>query len=738
MEKIKILYIIDVFDVMGGTEKILYEIVQHIDKKRFIPHIVCFEGGKLSLMTEKIGIWTKTLRLKNIYGIYSIIKGIELFKFIKRERFQIVVTYHESSDFWGGLIAKAAGVPVIISNRRDMGYKLKRRHIWLYRIMNPLFDQIIAVSEAVKEAIADREWANRNKIITISNGIDSSKYAPEIDGKSLKAELGLDQEKKIVGMVANFREIKGQMYFVEAIKEIRKEFLDVQFVIVGYKNTDYFPKVKKLIEDLKLTDCIFCTGPRDDIPELLQIFDISVLSSLNEGFSNTILESMASGKAVIAARSGGNPEAVKDGETGFLFTPCDSKELSEAILKLLKNERLRIEMGNKGRAKVTKDFTLDRMITKTEAIYEHLLYLKKMYFTLAHEGFSVKYHIKKYLKVIACYFLYYSGIIPAYVKVSKRPPQILAYHSIGDGQKYFGMTLGPGVFEKQMEYLHKHYNLLSLADYCKSVEDDRAIPDNCIVITFDDGYMDNYTNAFPILKKYNIPATIFVSTDPVAKGEPLFFDAIVYGIYNTGRKYLNLEEYGFPRYLINNSFLKFKTTGEFNMLSQKMNSKERNLLIRRVLDSLDLNYENIRGAHIYLSWKEIMEMRQHGIEIGAHTKSHLCLPFLAEEEMKSEIFDCKDILEEKLGEPVKSFAYPYGGIQDFNENVKNTIQEAGLKCACTLYEKGTEGGIDLFALGRKVVTNSISTGFSENFSKPLFATEVCGFFDRYFRGNNSL
>ncbi len=736
-EKIKILYIIDMYCTMGGAEKNLYELVQHIDKRKFTPYVVCLKGGKLALMTQKIGVWIKNLDLKRIYGLRALKEGINLFKLIKRERFQIVVTYHKASDFWGGLIAKLAGVPVLISSRRDMGYKLKKRHIWLYRLFNHLFDQIISVSNAVKEAIVKREWTNPKKIVTIYNGVDVSKYCPEIDKISFKKELGLDGTKKIVGMVANFREIKGQIYFVQAISEVLKEFKDVQFLIVGYKDTDYFSKVKELIEKLGLEEYVFCPGAREDIPEILSIFDISVLSSINEGFSNIILESMASGKPVIAARSGGNPESVIDGEIGLLFTPRNSQELSDAILKLLKNEGLRIQMGKNGREKVAKDFTLNKMVSKIEELYDYLLLYKKLRFKNIFDSIEIikDYYIKRYAKLIICYFLYYLGIIPIYVRYFKKPTKILAYHSVGNNYEgYFGMRQKTEAFEKQMQYLNDYYNVISLSNFCESLNN--GDPEhNSIVVTFDDGYHDNYTNAFPILKKYNIPATIFVSTNPVVTGEPLFFDMLVYAIYNTQKKYLDLSEIGLQKYLLTNRFLKFKAIKEINFESKKMNIDERKQLIKYIFKQSGLNFEDSNKKQLYLTWEQIIEMHRWGIEIGAHTESHPCLSSLSEDEIRSEIYNSKEILEKKLGNNIDSFAYPYGGRSDYNEDIKSIVKKAGFKYACILGENESKRDNDLFTLGRKTVTNSITMGFSGKFSMPLFAAEVSGFLN-IFRRNN--
>ena len=128
-DKITILYIIDVFIKMAGAERNLFEVITRLDAERYTPIVMCLHGGKLvKILQNSRKIDVVNLNLTRIYTVKAMIKAINIFKFIKQRNVKIVVTYHESSDFLGGIIAKLAGVPVIISSRRDMGYQLKKRH----------------------------------------------------------------------------------------------------------------------------------------------------------------------------------------------------------------------------------------------------------------------------------------------------------------------------------------------------------------------------------------------------------------------------------------------------------------------------------------------------------------------------------------------------------------------------------------------------------------------------------
>lgn len=255
-----------------------------------------------------------------------------------------------------------------------MGYQLEKIHIWFYRIFSFIFNSFISVSDAVKKEIEKREWVNPQKIRIIHNGIKMDLYSNMYNTKLIKKELGIDPSKIIIGMVASFRPVKGQIYLVEAIgRIIQKHKKKILVVIAGQKETEYFRTVKKRIDELDLKNYFVFTGKQQDIPRLLSIFDVFVLSSITEGFSNAILEAMAAGKPVVAPHSGGNPEAVEHKRTGLLFKPCDSQSLAEALQQLIENKNLRISMGKEGRLRVKQDFQINEMVNKNEVLYQYHL-----------------------------------------------------------------------------------------------------------------------------------------------------------------------------------------------------------------------------------------------------------------------------------------------------------------------------------------------------------------------------
>jgi glycosyltransferase involved in cell wall biosynthesis len=133
-----------------------------------------------------------------------------------------------------------------------------------------------------------------------------------------------------------------------------------------------YEEIVEFAEKAGIIKSIIIAGPRTDIPHILSFIDISVIPSLSEGFSNTILESMAAGKPMVATNVGGNPETVVDAKTGFLVPPADPESMAHALRKLLSDPQLRHEMGFHGRERVEKEFTLVNMLNRYEDILEHV------------------------------------------------------------------------------------------------------------------------------------------------------------------------------------------------------------------------------------------------------------------------------------------------------------------------------------------------------------------------------
>lgn len=375
-KKINIMFMIDHFHLAGGTETHLTNLVIGLDRKRFNPYIIAFDFGENPL-AEKIrskGVTILHLPVGRFYGIDALRKSLTLLRVIKEQKPDIVQAYHIKSETYGALIAKISGVRHIISSKRDTGDLKKKSHFMLNRAINPVIEKWIAVCDEVAEIVKEREKIQRSKITTIYNGVDTNKYnIPSIQTKhDARTSLGISDGDFVVGTVAWLRPEKGYDVFFEAIKILIDQIENIKFVIIGGG---------KLLEHYKeycllngLGDKVIFTGPTKNVIQYLPVFDVACLFPIsNEGFSNSIIEKMAMGLPLVVTDVGGNREAVKDGDNGFVVPPNNHIALSDAILNLYNNPEKRMAMGKRSREIVIDLFSLEKMIKNHETFYEMII-----------------------------------------------------------------------------------------------------------------------------------------------------------------------------------------------------------------------------------------------------------------------------------------------------------------------------------------------------------------------------
>ncbi|MBN1210978.1 MAG: polysaccharide deacetylase family protein [candidate division Zixibacteria bacterium] len=350
--------------------------------------------------------------------------------------------------------------------------------------------------------------------------------------------------------------------------------------------------------------------------------------------------------------------------------------------------------------------------------------------------------MKRLIKHILVIVLYYCGLLNLMGKLFKpkacKIPLILMYHQVaGDREtenKYLmkGLYVFQSTFDKQMSYLKKKYKPIALSQLVELLVNNQPIPENSVIITFDDGWRDNFQHAYPILKKYDIPATIFMTTDFIETGKIFWFlkAAVLHqyggltfeqfsGIFGNYKKEIKRaskeSSENYPRLIYNDleEFMEF--------LKQFKNGQ-----ILKLLDEMAaISHSDIKeflNWRLMLNWTEINEMKDL-VEIGSHGCSHHIMTFLEPEVIKKELTESKKILEEKTGRPITLFAYPNG---DYNDDIKEKVRDAGYRAAiCTTGTDNTDDQHDLFAIKRLNVHEGISAGIGNGFSKALFYFAIC-------------
>jgi len=272
--------------------------------------------------------------------------------------------------------------------------------------------------------------------------------------------------------------------------------------------------------------------------------------------------------------------------------------------------------------------------------------------------------------------------------------QILCYHRVNDEQDPFFPGIPVATFTAQMEMLRRHFHVLPLDELVdRFIEGD--VPRRSIAVTFDDGYRDNYENAFPVLKRLGLPATIFLTTGVVGGTSALWHERIFTAFRETSCATVVID--GKP-YSLNT--IEEKNTALYVLVRKlrKCSPDERDNLLRQTEEQLGI--EGKYPTPAMLNWQEVKEMAQSTISFGAHTVSHPILSRLPIPQVSDEIIVSKHHLEDVLRQKVRLFAYPNGQAQDFNNDIKRIVREAGFSAAVTTVSGLNCAHTDLFALHR--------------------------------------
>jgi glycosyltransferase involved in cell wall biosynthesis len=293
--------------------------------------------------------------------------------FLREQKIDLVQTHDFYTNVFGMAAAALAGVPARVAAKRETGGMRSAAQRRVELIAYRLAHAIVVNAEAVRQQLVS-EGVPEAKITTVYNGLDAARVSPP-DGFRSEDTLKfftLPQGRRFVTLVANLRHaVKDHPTFLRAAAQVKSVAPDAAFVIAG--EGELLEPMRTLAADLGLSDDAFFIGRCEKISELLAISEVCVLSSLAEGFSNSILEYMAAGRPVVATDVGGAREAIREGTTGFVVAPQDHVGMAERIALLLDDcERART-MGERGRAVVREQFSPEAQLRKTELLYERLL-----------------------------------------------------------------------------------------------------------------------------------------------------------------------------------------------------------------------------------------------------------------------------------------------------------------------------------------------------------------------------
>jgi glycosyltransferase involved in cell wall biosynthesis len=374
-QKPRILFVIGSLD-SGGTERQMTTLIGRLQG-------LGYDCGVFALQTD--GALVSTLVVRGI-PVYSgglqrgdirkapwklLWSEWELIRVIKGWRPDVLHAFLPLVTFMGTVAGRLCRVPLVITSRRGLARHQERFVILkpLDLVANKLSHQITANSRAVWQDTVKRDHVDPSKIALIYNGVDSSLFESTGPRRArMRKAFGLNDQEKVVIMVANFIAYKGHADLLQAAYLVLKQIPSAVFLLVG-EDRGIEEELKKQALSLGILERVRFMGQRNDIPQLMAASDVSVLASHEEGFSNVILESMAAGLPVIVTDVGGNREAVLDGATGWLVPEKNPREMAQKLVDLLQDPERAKSWGEIGRNRVKELFTIDKMVQGHTDLY---------------------------------------------------------------------------------------------------------------------------------------------------------------------------------------------------------------------------------------------------------------------------------------------------------------------------------------------------------------------------------
>jgi sugar transferase (PEP-CTERM/EpsH1 system associated) len=366
---IRILHVVEAIGVGGGVENGIGNLIERMDGARY-EHVLCAVAG-VGPRTERypsarvriVSLNQRPRRLQSQFG--------PLARIIREVRPDVV-----HSRNWGALeavfAARWAGAGTAIHSEHGLERAPAAepgRRKWLRRAAFEAAHHVFAVSGGLRDTLAESTGFPRRKFGVIHNGVDTRRFRP--DGavrREFRAEFGIGEGEFCIGTVGRLDRIKDYPTVLRALERFSGGCSSWRLLIAG-EGAERAALQAQAAESRALRGRVLFLGPWKRVPELLNALDAYVLSSTFEGLSNSLLEAMASGTAVLATRAGGNPELVVEGESGLLFPAGDAEALADGLTRLCHCEEERHRLGAAAESRVAREFSLSVMVDQYEALY---------------------------------------------------------------------------------------------------------------------------------------------------------------------------------------------------------------------------------------------------------------------------------------------------------------------------------------------------------------------------------
>jgi glycosyltransferase involved in cell wall biosynthesis len=353
---------------IGGSERQMTEIAKALDRSRFEPHVGCFRPeGVRGDELRAAGVPVVHIPVHSYRSPSAVRGAMQLTRYIQRNGIQLVHTWDYPLNVFGIPVTRAFTKAVAVASQRGHRDLTPRSYRGLQRASDRIADAIVVNCEFLRNHLTKDEGISPDLIRVCYNGLDLEKFHPLPGARVERLRRG----SLIIGTICVLRPEKNLATLLKAFAQARVRLPGLQLAVVG--SGSELSSLQTLAGSLGIAgDCVF-ESSTGQVAEWLRSFDIFVLPSLSEALSNSLMEAMACGCAVVASNVGGNPELVSDGETGLLFQAGDSAGLAAALTRFLDDVELRGRLSEAAQQKIKESFSITASAARMGEIYEELI-----------------------------------------------------------------------------------------------------------------------------------------------------------------------------------------------------------------------------------------------------------------------------------------------------------------------------------------------------------------------------
>jgi glycosyltransferase involved in cell wall biosynthesis len=368
-QRIRVCLLSDTVGLDAGTERQVVETAKRLHPDRFDVHVICLEDSPQLRSLEGI-CNIAVFPTPSVNSWSGLVQARRFRRYLRRHRIQIVHAYMNKTGTFAVLTSLGSD-RIVITSRLNTGYWYTPRLRLMFRILNLRTDAIMANSLEAKRIAVETEGLAPDRVAVVYQGVDMTKFSRGLGDPTAADRLGIPPSARVIGIVANLRPVKDHALFLRAAKIVADQVQDVMFLLAG--RGELYQQLCDLASELGIRDRVFFTQGEGNVMDYLARMSIGCLTSFSEGFSNAIMEYMAAGLPSVAIDVGGNRDAIIDGETGYLVAERSPEAFARPLIELLRNDKLRIGMGEKAFQRCVENFEVGKTIGQLEEFYKRLV-----------------------------------------------------------------------------------------------------------------------------------------------------------------------------------------------------------------------------------------------------------------------------------------------------------------------------------------------------------------------------